>query len=503
MTTAGAEPENGLHISPSFPIVASINKVFALYGRHFVRLAPAAFATAVIPAVLIWIGYEISSATVTTTGVLLGIAVLALFPAVVVAVVARDERGEAPLPFLQMWPAVAGRIWPILGVFVVVIVSTSYVSNVIVAILWSVWVPVVVLFPERPASGAFAESVRRVSGHAWQVLWVHLVFVPIFLVVGFASIVDTAQIGSTFVSIVWWLIVLSILLPLGALIGPVVYFALEKLGMSEKLLVGATINRVFSMFVNHAKHLMPAATITVLVPVVLSVVAVEAESVALGFVAALVMVVAAVLFVAAVVGVVERDERGEPDASFGQLWATTAGRFFPIVIMAIIYFLAALVFPIILGLLWFVYLPVLVLRPDVGAFGALSSSAKLVAGRSWQVFWAIVVILIVTGIGYLVAFLAAGQTESLLVMALIFLAAWTVLTPLGAMLGPVVYFGLQGADGDGSKAAPAGEMPPPVSGGEMPPPGGGGGMPPPGGGGGMPPPASGGGMPPPGGGAPA
>ncbi len=483
MTTAGAEPGNGIHISPSFPIVASINKVFALYGRHFVRLAPAAFATAVIPAVLIWIGYEIRSATVITTGVLLGIAVLALFPAVVVAVVARDERGEAPLPFLQMWPAVAGRIWPILGVFVVVVVSTNpYVSNVIVAILWSVWIPVVVLFPDRPASGAFAESLRRVSGHAWQVLWVHLAFVPIFLVVWFASIVDTAQIDSTFISIVWWLIVLSTLLPLGALIGPVVYFALEKLGMSEKLLVGATINRVFSMFVNHAKHLMPAAAITVLVPVVLIVLAFEAESRTLGFVAALVMVVAVVLFVAAVVGVVERDERGEPDASFGQLWATTAGRFFPIVIMAIIYFLAALVFPLILAILWFVYLPVLVLRPDVSAFSALSSSAKLVAGRSWQVFWAIVVVLIVAGIGYLVAAFAISEAESLLVVALISLAAWTVLSPLGAMLAPVVYFGLQGADGDGSKAAPAGEMPPPGGGGEMSPPGGGGEMSPPGGG---------------------
>jgi hypothetical protein len=216
--------------------------------------------------------------------------------------------------------------------------------------------------------------------------------------------------------------------------------------MNAPLDVGAVIRRVFSIYVDQAPVLMPAAAVVFVFTGILRTVLV-ASSPGLALIAALVALVAVTLFTGMVVGLVADVQDGRRDATVAQLLGAVTpvfGRLILVGLVAgvgiVIGFIAIVVPGLILITIWSVIAPVVVLERPPG-LGALKRSRNLVRGNGWPVFGVIVVLVVgVNVVADLIEVLgdSAGTGAGIVVTVVV-----QILTaPLAALAASVLYFEL-------------------------------------------------------------
>jgi hypothetical protein len=216
--------------------------------------------------------------------------------------------------------------------------------------------------------------------------------------------------------------------------------------VSSPLDVGGVIRRVFSIYVDQASVLMPAAAVVFVFTGILRTVLV-ASSPGLALIAALVALVAVTLFTGMVVGLVADVQDGRRDATVAQLLGAVTpvfGRLILVGLVAgvgiVIGFIAIVVPGLILITIWSVIAPVVVLERPPG-LGALKRSRNLVRGNGWPVFGVIVVLVVgVNVVADLIEVLgdSAGTGAGIVVTVVV-----QILTaPLAALAASVLYFEL-------------------------------------------------------------
>jgi hypothetical protein len=218
--------------------------------------------------------------------------------------------------------------------------------------------------------------------------------------------------------------------------------------MNASLDVGAVIRRVFSIYVEQASVLMPAAAVVFVFTGILRTLLIAAAP-ALALVAAVVALAAITLFTGMVVELVADVQDGRRDSSVRQLLGAVTpvlGRLMLVGIVAgigiVIGFILIIVPGLILITVWSVIAPVIVLERPPG-LGALRRSRELVRGHGWQVFGVIAVL--VVGVNVLADLLevigdSAGTGAGIVVTVVV-----QILTaPLAALAASVLYFELRG-----------------------------------------------------------
>jgi hypothetical protein len=238
--------------------------------------------------------------------------------------------------------------------------------------------------------------------------------------------------------------------------------------MIQSIDVGAIIRRVFSIYVDQAPVLMPAAAVVFAISAVFSVLLIAASP-GLALLAAIVSLVATTLFTGMVVELVADVQDGKRDASAGQLLRTVTpvlGKLILIAIVAgvgiLIGFILIVIPGLVLATLWSVAAPVVVLERPAG-LRALGRSRELVRGNGWNVFAVILLLVILVGFvgsGIEVAGDAAGTAVGLVVRVVV-----GVLTaPISALAAAVLYFDLRKAH-EGMSPPNEPELPPMQAGG--------------------------------------
>jgi hypothetical protein len=216
--------------------------------------------------------------------------------------------------------------------------------------------------------------------------------------------------------------------------------------MSAPLDVAAVIRRVFSIYVEEASVLMPAAAVVFVFTGILRTVLV-ASAPALELVAALVALVAITLFTGMVVELVADVQDGRRDATVAQLLAAVTpvfGRLILVGLVAgvgiVIGFIAIIVPGLILITVWSVIAPVVVLERPPG-LRALRRSRELVRGNGRPVFGVIVVL--VVGVNVLAGLLeAVGDSAGTGAGIVVTVIVQVLTAPLAALAASVLYFEL-------------------------------------------------------------
>jgi hypothetical protein len=224
--------------------------------------------------------------------------------------------------------------------------------------------------------------------------------------------------------------------------------------MGASLDTGVVIRRVFSIYVDQAPVLMPAAAVVFVFTGILRTLLVAAAPV-LALVAAVIALAAITLFTGMVVELVADIQDGRRDATVSQLLRAVTpvlGRLMLVGVIAgvgiVIGFVAIIVPGLILITIWSVIAPVVVLERPPG-LRALRRSRELVRGSGWPVFGVIVVL--VVGVNVLADAIevlgdSAGTGAGIVVTVIV-----QILTaPLAALAASVLYFELRGR----SPAAP-------------------------------------------------
>ena len=233
--------------------------------------------------------------------------------------------------------------------------------------------------------------------------------------------------------------------------------------MGASLDVGAVIRRVFSIYVDQASVLMPAAAVVFVFTGILRTLLIS-SSPGLGLLAALVALVAVTLFTGMVVELVADVQDGRRDATVAQLLGAVTpvfGRLILVGLVAgigiVIGFIAIIVPGLILITVWSVIAPVVVLERPPG-LRALKRSRELVRGNGWPVFG--VILVLVVGVNVLADVIeligdSAGTGAGIVVTVVV-----QILTaPLAALAASVLYFELLSrAPAAAGEAAPAGSL---------------------------------------------
>jgi hypothetical protein len=221
--------------------------------------------------------------------------------------------------------------------------------------------------------------------------------------------------------------------------------------MGRKIDGGSVISRTFSIYVDQASVLLPAAAVVFVIEGILGAVLIAASP-ALAIVSFILTIIASTLFTGMVVELVADVQDGRRDASAGTLLRAAVpvlGQLILVGLIAgigiVIGFILIIVPGLILLTIWSVAAPVVVLeRP--GAMKALGRSRELVRGNGWAVFGVILVLVI--GVGIVAAIIdaiggAAGTGVGIVVRVIV-----GVLTaPLPALAEAVLYFELGGSRG--------------------------------------------------------
>jgi hypothetical protein len=213
--------------------------------------------------------------------------------------------------------------------------------------------------------------------------------------------------------------------------------------MAGSLDVGGVIRRVFSIYVQEAAVLMPAAAVVFVLSGILGTVLV-ALAPALALVALLISLLATTLFTGMIVELVADVQDGRRDVTaVGLLRAVTPvlGKLILVGVvqgvLTVIGFLLLLVPGLILLTIWSVAAPVIVLeRP--GGLDALRRSRELVRGNGWPVFGVILVL------GVLVVVLsavvdAAGESAGTGIGIIVRVIVGVLSAPLSALAAAVLY----------------------------------------------------------------
>jgi hypothetical protein len=218
--------------------------------------------------------------------------------------------------------------------------------------------------------------------------------------------------------------------------------------MKRSIDIGSVISRTFSIYVDQASVLLPAAAVVFVVIGIISALLIVIAPV-LVILAFVVILVGTTLFTGMVVELVADVQDGRRDATVGQLLQAATpviGQLILVGIIAGIGILIGFVLIIIPGLIlitiWSVAAPVVVLeRP--GAFRALGRSRELVRGNGWQVFGVIVVLVI--GVGIVAAIIEGiGDSGGTGVGIVVRVIVQIFTAPLSALAASVLYFELRG-----------------------------------------------------------
>jgi hypothetical protein len=216
----------------------------------------------------------------------------------------------------------------------------------------------------------------------------------------------------------------------------------------QRLDVGGVLRRVFSIYVDEASVLMPAAATVFVFTGILSTLLTNAGA-GLRFVALLISLIATTLFTGMVVELVADVRDGRRDSSAGQLLRTVTpviGQLIVVAIAAAAGVVIGLIFLIVPGLIlitvWSLAAPVVVIERPPG-LQALGRSRELVRGNGWHVFGVIFILDVLIAIiaaAIEVAANAAGTGVGIVVTVIL-----GVLTaPFAALAAAVMYFELKG-----------------------------------------------------------
>jgi uncharacterized membrane protein YeaQ/YmgE (transglycosylase-associated protein family) len=218
--------------------------------------------------------------------------------------------------------------------------------------------------------------------------------------------------------------------------------------MRDRLDVGGVIREVWSIYVDQAAVLMPAAAAVFVVTGILAALLASGGSLAGVLVAEVLGIVAGMLFTAMVVELVADVQDGRRDSTPGQLLRAATPFIGQLIIVglvasiAIVIGLFLLIVPgLILITLWSVFVPVIVLERAPG-LSSLARSRELVRGSAWQVFGVLFVLFVLVGLlsGVIDGAAASASTGAGIVVRVIL----GVLTaPLSALAAAVLYFQLR------------------------------------------------------------
>ncbi len=216
--------------------------------------------------------------------------------------------------------------------------------------------------------------------------------------------------------------------------------------MNGPLEVGGVIRRVFSIYVEEASVLMPAAAVVFAVSGVLGTVLVASSS-ALTLVALLLSLIATTLFTGMVVELVADVQDGRRDATPAGLLRAASPVLGQLILVGVVEgvgivigFILIVIPGLILLTVWSVAAPVIVLERPPG-LKALGRSRELVRGSGWRVFGVILVL------GVLVAVVAgvldyAGESAGTGAGIVVRVVVGILTAPLSALAAAVLYFEL-------------------------------------------------------------
>jgi hypothetical protein len=219
--------------------------------------------------------------------------------------------------------------------------------------------------------------------------------------------------------------------------------------MQQRLDVGGVIRRVWSIYVDQAPVLMPAAAVVFVVTGIVAALLISGGTLLGLLVAEVIGIVAGMLFTGMVVELVADVQDGRRDSSAGQLLRAAApfvGQLILVAIVAgvaiVIGFFLLLVPGLILITIWAVFVPVIVLERAPG-LSSLSRSRELVRGSGWQVFAVLFVLFVLVAVvstAISAAAASAGTGAGIVVRVVV-----GVLTaPFGSLASAVLYFDLKG-----------------------------------------------------------
>src|SRR5689334_5946560 len=187
--------------------------------------------------------------------------------------------------------------------------------------------------------------------------------------------------------------------------------------MQEKLDTNGVISKVWSIYVDQAPVLMPAAAVVFATSGIAAQLLAEGSA-GEGLLAGLIRIVASMLFTGMVVELVADVQDGRRDSSAGQLLRAVTPVLGQLILVGfiagvvIVVGLIALVVPgLYLVTIWSVFVPVIVLERAPG-LSSLSRSRELVRGNGWQVFWVLFVLFVLVGAGSIAAGAIAASAST-------------------------------------------------------------------------------------------
>ena len=222
--------------------------------------------------------------------------------------------------------------------------------------------------------------------------------------------------------------------------------------MEQRLDVGGVIRRVWSIYVEQASVLMPAAAVVFVASGIVAALLAASGSLFGVLVAEIIVIVAGMLFTAMVVELVSDVEDGGRDFSSGQLLRAATpvlGQLIMVALVAGVAIVIGLFLLIVPGLIlitvWSVFVPVIVLERAPG-LGSLARSRELVRGNGWQVFGVLLVLFVLVGLlTVLIDSAAASAGTGAGIVARVVLGVLTA--PFSALAAAVLYFDLRRLSG--------------------------------------------------------
>jgi hypothetical protein len=234
--------------------------------------------------------------------------------------------------------------------------------------------------------------------------------------------------------------------------------------MQERLDVGGVIRRVWSIYVDQAPVLMPAAAAVFVATGIVAALLISGGTLGGLLLAEIIAIVSGMLFTAMVVELVADVQDGRRDSSSGQLLKAAVPVLGQLIMVGFIASIAivigffALVVPgLILLTIWAVFVPVIVIERTPGV-GSLGRSRELVRGNGWQVFGVLFVLFVAVGVLSTVidgAAASAGTGVGIVVRVVVGVLA----APLGSLASAVLYFDLLAARGEASPSGRRGAGP--------------------------------------------
>ncbi len=223
--------------------------------------------------------------------------------------------------------------------------------------------------------------------------------------------------------------------------------------MQERLDVGGVISRVWTIYVDQAPVLMPAAAVVFVATGIVAALLISGGTLGGVLLAEVIAIVAGMLFTGMVVELVADVQDGRRDSTSGQLLKAAAPVLGQLILVgfiasiAIVIGLFALIVPgLILLTIWAVFVPVIVLERIPG-LGSLGRSRELVRGNGWPVFGVLFVLFVLVAVVSSAidgAAASAGTGVGIVVRVVV-----GVLTaPLGSLAAAVLYFDLLAARGE-------------------------------------------------------